>query len=159
MFPIEERVNKIYSKYINIITEQINRYETLMNSFPIGILNEIRAVFTHLARASFLSDGAKEKQIEKAEGHITRAIRDCYKYNCLAIEDKYKEFMSLKAVSEEDRLYVFSLHEKAIDALFLARRMENSIDSYNNSDEIDAKYGEAYQFFDELHNKIRDITN
>ena len=89
----EERVKDIYKNYIEVICPYIIQYELLDNSFPIEIINEIRAVFTHLSKY-YLSDDVltKEKNVTKAESHIKRTILDCYKYICTAYEDKYKAF-------------------------------------------------------------------
>lgn len=152
------RYKDLYSEYLNTVTSMISRYETLTNAFPIGILNELRAILTHLAKAE-LSDGdGKEKQVGKAEGHLTRAIRDCYKYNCMAIDDRYKEFMTLEAVPQDERAKIFSAHEKALDLLLAARKAENSVDSDSQAEDICEKYKLAYNAFDAIYSQIREIS-
>lgn len=62
--------------------------------FPIEILNEIRAIFTHFSRIydESVSDEEISSEIKKAEGHLNRAILDCYKYNCVSLYDFYNQF-------------------------------------------------------------------
>ena len=91
---IKERIKKIYEDYLNLIVPLIEQYEVLENEFPVGVLNEIRALFTHMAKASNTQGKICSKEVGKAEGHITRLLRDCYKYNCVALEKKYREYIS-----------------------------------------------------------------
>lgn len=153
----EEEYKKVYSEYLEVIVPLVSFYESISNSFPIGILNEIRAIFTHIAKSVILeSDKDKKGQIEKAKGHMMRAIRDCYKYNCMAVEEKYKIFMSLSNVSDKVREKAFNLHEKAIDALYIARRMENNPASDAMAEEIHRQYKDAYDIYLTINALIKD---
>lgn len=62
--------------------------------YPVEILNEIRAIFTHFSRTYDESASEEEisSEIKKAEGHLKRAILDCYKYNCVSLYDFYNQF-------------------------------------------------------------------
>ncbi|MCL2747860.1 MAG: hypothetical protein FWE59_04315 [Oscillospiraceae bacterium] len=75
MLSFEERINEIYKKYINVICPYILQYELLDTTFPIEILNEIRAVFTHFAKCH-LSEKAVQK--EKKSIKSGRAYKACY---------------------------------------------------------------------------------
>ncbi len=153
----DEEYKKIYSDYLEVIVPLVSFYESISSSFPIGILNEIRAIFTHIAKSVILeSDEDKKRQIEKISGHMMRAIRDCYKYNCMAIEEKYKIFMSLSNVLDKVREKAFDLHEKAIDALYIARRMENGAASDAKAEEIHGQYKDAYNIFLTINALIKD---
>lgn len=44
-------LQEIYSQYHNSIKIFIGQLEVLQNKFPVEILNEIRAVFSHIAKA------------------------------------------------------------------------------------------------------------
>lgn len=153
----DEEYKKIYSDYLEVIVPLVSFYESISSSFPIGILNEIRAIFTHIAKSVILeSDEDKKRQIEKISGHMMRSIRDCYKYNCMAIEEKYKIFMSLSNVLDKVREKAFDLHEKAIDALYIARRMENGAASDAKAEEIHGQYKDAYNIFLTINALIKD---
>ena len=78
----DEEYKKIYSDYLEVIVPLVSFYESISSSFPIGILNEIRAIFTHIAKSVILeSDEDKKRQIEKISGNMVAAIRGCYMYN------------------------------------------------------------------------------
>jgi len=151
---IEERVRAIYKNYIEVICPYIIQYELLDNTFPSEILNEIRATFTHLSKY-YLSDdnSTKEKNVSKAEGHIKRAILDCYKYICMAYEDKYKEFnrnyrnVDLSLVDNGEFLpKLLEMHKDAIALMLDARRSDLLItsDDETNVDEAYGKYEKAF---------------
>ena len=153
----DEEYKKIYFDYLEVIVPLVSFYESISSSFPIGILNEIRAIFTHIAKSVILeSDEDKKRQIEKISGHMMRAIRDCYKYNCMAIEEKYKIFMSLSNVLDKVREKAFDLHEKAIDALYIARRMENGAASDAKAEGIHGQDKDAYNIFLTINALIKD---
>ena len=46
----DTRLAVIYETYLSIISPFIIQLETLDGEFPVEILNEIRSIFTHLAR-------------------------------------------------------------------------------------------------------------
>lgn len=54
------RIVEIYDAYINTISPFILQLETLGGEFPVEILNEIRAIFTYIARSS-LTDTPSER--------------------------------------------------------------------------------------------------
>ena len=96
-----DEIRGIYSDYRNIIRPYIAFLELFDGEFPVEILNEIRAVFQHLARC-YYNEGTQdavitqddiEKNIQKAKGHIHRALLDCFKYSCLTLFDEYQMFM------------------------------------------------------------------
>lgn len=156
---LEKEYNEIYAQYLSSVVPLIESYEVLSNTFPIGILNEIRAVFTHMAKAAALTGvEQKESQIKKARGHMTRALRDCYKYNCMAMEDQYKDFMSVCDSNVTLKEKVFCMRETALDALFAARKMESSFDSDSKIEEIHCKYREAYNKYSEMYEMIKSYS-
>ena len=63
-------------------------------SFQLKYSGEIRSIFSHFSRA--YDDSLEEEEIaselSKAEGHLKRAILDCYKYACLSLVDSYERF-------------------------------------------------------------------
>jgi hypothetical protein len=134
---IETRAKEIYKEYLNVICPYIVQIELLEGKFPVEILNEIRAVFTHLSKY-YLSDddSIKEKNISKAEGHIKRSILDCYKYICVALDDQYKRFekkyerVDLSLIDNGEFLpKLLETRKNAIDLMMNARESDFSIDS------------------------------
>lgn len=86
---IQDRENEIYRKYQDIIAPYIIELEVRDSEFPIEILNEIRAIFTHLSRYKIQNS---EEDLSAAEGHLKRAMLDCYKYLCISIAISLHQF-------------------------------------------------------------------
>jgi hypothetical protein len=81
----QARVCRLYSDYCGVIKPLIAEIEARSEKIPIPIFNEIRAFNDHIARC-YYNDPSEEyidKQIEKAERHITRIMLDCFK--CLNV--------------------------------------------------------------------------
>ncbi len=154
------RCDKIYQDYLDIVCEQIQRYEALENDFPTGVLNEIRAVFTHFAKMNAKENiDEKVRELDDAERHIKRAIRDCYKYNCIAYENNYKNFHDhfvRSAYTDECLIKIEEEHDKAINNLIVARRAETSVNNDGigvNKKEYD-NYEEAISHFKAMYDLI-----
>lgn len=76
-----EKIVAIYDAYANVIAPFIVQLEALDGEFPVEILNEIRAIFTHISRCSLAeTEVIYQDNIAKAERHVKRAILDCHKY-------------------------------------------------------------------------------
>lgn len=154
---MNERYHTICAKYLSEVCELVSLYETLETTFPLGVLNETRNIFTHLAKAK-TTDNEKEEQTEltNAEGHLKRAIRDGYKYNCLAYEKIYRHFKEEKLFEDSSERTVLSqietLHNKAIDKVLEARSCERKI----KADIIGDEFGFYKQAFDE-YKKMREL--
>jgi len=160
----EERVENIYRKYMHVICPYIVKYELMSNMFPDAILNEIRAVFTHLSKY-YLSDDTlvKERNLQKAEGHIKRSILDCYKYICVAYEDKYTEFekkyrrIDLSFVDNGEFLpQLLEARKNAIALMKDARESDFSIDSDGdkNLNEDYEKYEKAFVAYSSVYSLV-----
>ena len=92
----QEKIANIYKSYLVDIAGFISTLEVLDNEYPIGILNEIRAIFTHLARCYAFSERVDvDSQIIAAERHIKRAKLDCYKYICVSHMDYINRFYQI----------------------------------------------------------------
>lgn len=157
-----DRINKIYNSYLNTICPFIAAYERLENKFPVSILNEVRALTTHLARVS-LSDKESviEDNIAKAERHIKRCILDCYKYLCMAYEHAYKSFenfyknVDLSTVDNGDFLQkLAALRNKSLSALEKAQILELKDDA--DDEKIFNEYESAYNCYADTYNYIND---
>ena len=174
MLTIEERAKDIYKNYIEVICPYIIQYELLDNTFPVEILNEIRAIFTHLAKY-YLSDDilTKEKNISKAEGHIKRSILDCYKYICMAYDDKYEDFnrnyknVDLSLVDNGEFLpKLLETRKDAITLMLDARKSdllitsddETSVDeAYKKYEKAFIKYSLVYELINSSYKKIETL--
>ena len=174
MSTTEERVKDIYKNYIEIICPYIIQCELLDNEFPIEILNEIRAIFTHLSKYYISDDiSIKGKNLSKAESHIKRAILDCYKYLCYAYEDKYKEFeitykkVDLSLIDNGEFLpKVIEGHKEALALMLDARKSDlvinsddetNVDDSYKKYESAFNKYSSVYEFINSSYKKLESL--
>lgn len=174
MLTDEERVENIYRKYIDVICPYILQYELLSNTFPIEILNEIRAVFTHLSKHNLSNDDSvKRKNIQKAEGHIKRAILDCYKYICMAYEDRYAEFdrrykrADLSLVDSGEFLpQLLEARRNAIALMKEARKTDLLINSdaeltqdgsYEKYEKAFVAYSLVYDLIDNSYKKLENV--
>ncbi|MCM1297389.1 MAG: hypothetical protein NC311_17770 [Muribaculaceae bacterium] len=154
---IKEKMENIYSVYLNKINPMIVEYEVLENNFPISVFNEIRAIFIHLAKATFSEAKEKRKEIDKAERHIERLLRDCYKYNCVALEKKYCEYVKRMDLMDVDITPYIIMHEDAIKYLFDARVLEGAVHFEEREKEIYNNYSKAYTIYKQLNIKLLEI--
>jgi hypothetical protein len=160
----EVRIRDIYKTYIDIICPYIIQYETLSNRFPIEILNEIRAVLTHLSKYNLSDDASmKERNLSKAEGHIKRSILDCYKYMCSAYEDEYSKFdkryknTDLSLVDNGEFLSkLLEARNNGKQLLLDARKTDLSVNSDDeaNTGEAYVKYEKAFVAYSSVYELI-----
>lgn len=156
---IQNELRDIYAQYHNSIKIFIGQLEVLQNKFPVEILNEIRAVFSHIAKIYVCED--KEvavKNLAKAKGHIKRAQLDAFKYMCYAYSSYYNSFrdlyknVDLSYVNNGDFIIQLSqLYASAMKKAEEAREIESTTD-----DVIEAYdyYEEAYCGYANLYNLI-----
>lgn len=166
-----DRVNEIHRKYFEIISPFIIQLEVLDGEFPIEILNEIRAVFGHLSKAHLNNEASiVEHNIEKADSHIKRAILDCYKYLCLAYDDKYKEFsnkyinVDLSVVGDGEFLPLLcQKRNNAIQKLSNAKKLEisktNENDLYNAYEDAYNAYADTYNYIEAFYEKLERLKH
>ena len=165
----EDKITELYATYLNVIQPLMLELEILDNAFPVEILNEIRATFSHLAKFS-LSDNEniQSKNLTKAEGHIKRAILDCYKYLCAAYADQVMLFdyryrnVDLSLIEDGkflDRLV--KTERTAKEHIREARRTDLEIDSDDpeHTDNAYALYEYAYLKYVDLYNLLEGVTD
>lgn len=136
--------------YVEDIQPLIINIEELKSEFPSEILNEIRAMYTHLCRAYMAgTDDDVVSNIEKLKTHTKRALLDCYKNSCIVIIDQRKFFfqkykgVDLSLISEGDFLRKeLNAYRQTIDTLKAAKKAEGV---NTNTDKLFALYQEAYQ--------------
>lgn len=80
---------EIYEQYQNLILPYIVELEVRDGEYPVEILNEIRAIFTHLSRYKIYNE---QEEIISAKRHVKRAILDCYKYLCISMAEEISRF-------------------------------------------------------------------
>lgn len=151
LIDLTDDINEIYSQYLNVICPFIVALETDDTEFPIEILNEIRALTTHMARYQLATDDPA-KQVENvklAKRHIKRAILDCFKYSCLSIGLKHRslrdDYKSADLHLIDNGSFLSKLVEKEHDAREkLLKAKEAEIDGNTSTDALYVLYQEAY---------------
>ena len=90
----QTQIANIYNQYREVVFPLVAFIETIDCEFPIEIVNEIRSIFSHFSRTydDSLEENEIATELSKAEGHLKRAILDCYKYACLSLVDFYEKF-------------------------------------------------------------------
>lgn len=154
------RILDIYGTYVCVIAPFIVQLEVLDGEFPVEILNEIRAMFTHISRCYLKEDPEKaEDNITKAERHVKRAILDCHKHLCITYDEQYREFkreyrgVDLSVVNDGKFLTNLTWkREAAVEKLQKAKRRE-VVDG--DGKEVYDLYNEAYNAYSDVYNLIR----
>lgn len=83
--------------YRDTIQPLIINIEQMSLRFPVEILNEIRALYTHLSSAFSAEDAnGVISNIEKMKRHTKRAVLDCFKNSCIIL--LIKEMIFLKNI-------------------------------------------------------------
>lgn len=149
----QQKISDIYAEYKKTVSPLVAFLEANDAEFPIEILNEVRAIFTHFSRIydESVSDEEISSEIKKAEGHLNRAILDCYKYNCVSLYDFYNQFRKeykfadLSCIDNGDFLTHITKNfaeakERLLDAKISERKNKDKEDLY-------AEYEIAFALF------------
>jgi len=155
-------LDSVLRMYIEDINPLIVRYEIGQGEFPTEVLNEIRAIYGHLVRATMAETPDQVVgNINKMRSHSKRALLDCFKCNALMCADNYKGFMSkykdIDLTYLEDGKFlreVDSLYDRAVESLQKAKISETS---NIPEDELFSSYLEAYQQFEFLDERIKSM--
>lgn len=86
---MNNREKNIYEQYQTVIAYFIAELEVRDTEYPVEILNEIRAIFTHLSRYKLQES---EGDLLSAERHVKRATLDCFKYMCISYAEEVTQF-------------------------------------------------------------------
>lgn len=154
-------LDEVFRMYIEDINPFIVRFEVESREFPAEILNEIRAVYGHIARVAMSeTDEQVCRNIEKMKGHSKRALLDCFKYTSIMCSDEYESFMSRygnvdMTFVDEGRFLsdVRSRYKSAKSALQHAKISETT---NMPQEELFELYQNAYQQFEELCNVLKE---
>jgi len=154
---IQQELKDIYLQYHNSIKIFIGQLEVLQNKFPVEILNEIRAVFSHIAKVYVFDDEEiVRSNIEKAKRHIKRAQLDAYKYMCYAYSKFYKEIRDLyklvdlsyvnngEFLADLSATYAEAV-KKAEKARMIEAKAENGIEAYEAYEDSYNEYAKLYK--------------
>lgn len=156
----DTRLIGIYNAYLSVISPFIIQLETLDGEFPVEILNEIRSIFTHLARCFVTDkDSVYEENIAKAERHVKRAILDCFKYLCVAYDEYFRRFskinrnVDLSFVDNGKFLHELNrLHIEAVNNKTFAQKKELTTE---NIEDVFDDYEKAYNSYASIYNLIQ----
>ena len=159
-----DSLNEIFRIYLEDINPFIVQFEILKNEFPIEVQNEIRAIYGHLVRASTAVNREDiERNIEKMRSHTKRALFDCFKYSCILITDKYKEFfvryksVDLTYINEGHFLHDVQEHYHAAkEQLKAAKILELS---NATEDQLVAEYQKAYELFADIEGALKEAES
>ena len=159
----DSRLSAIYETYLSVISPFIIQLEALDGEFPVEILNEIRSIFTHLARCnSTEKEQIYEENIIKAERHVKRAVLDCFKYLCVAYDEYFRRFTKLNRnvdLSFVDNGHFIqklsSLHNNAVHNKTEAQKKELVAE---NIEDVFGDYEKAYNSYAEVYNLIQETT-
>lgn len=166
LMPYKEKIEMLLADYGDSLIPHLVEYEVELSCFPVEVLNEIRAIYAHLYRAS-VSDDDKDigGNIEKALSHSKRASLDCYKYLCVAYDERFHAFFKRynyvnwgksKLLGEIDRIN--SLRGEAVSLLRDAKEMESKEDK-SQITSYDQKYKLAYEKYCELSTEVKKLEH
>lgn len=150
-------MEKIYRQYHNSIKIFIGQLEVLQNRFPVEILNEIRAVFSHIAKVYVAeNEDTAWENVHKAKGHIKRAQLDAYKYLCYGFSKYYTDFRELyknvdlsrvnngEFISRLSDVYASAML-KAQNARMAESKSEDVVESYEKYEAAYYEYASVYK--------------
>jgi len=155
----EEQINQLFSLYKEKVNPLISVYNALENSFPIGVINELRDVFSHLTQ-SFLARDDEEirRHSDKADRHLKRAVVDAFKYTSMAyskVYDDLKETYKHVDLSNVDNGQLLpkltKLNAEAEQLMHNAKMIESNI---HDDETMYAAYEASFNRYAELYTCI-----
>lgn len=158
----QDKISAIYQEYREVVFPLVAFLEVVDSEFPVEILNEIRSIFSHFARAydDASDDAGVSSELAKAGNHLKRAVLDCYKYGCLSLSDFYhtfrKEyrFADLSVIDNGDFLSKITQNfAEGQELLFEAKKSERQD---KHSDELYRKFECAFGKFLKNYNLINE---
>lgn len=161
---------ELLQEYGDVLAPRIIEYEVERCEFPVEVLNEIRAIYAHIYRASVASNNQDiEGNIGKAKSHSKRAVLDCYKYLCVTYDRYYHEFFKRFGYINWDKSHLMdevdAVDKKrtlAVEALKKAKIQESTettseISSIDPNQDYRILYAKAYNEYVELATMIREL--
>ena len=155
----DEQIKQIFTTYKEKVNPLISVYNALENSFPIGVINELRDVFSHLTLSLQVTDTAEvDRHLDKAHRHLKRAVVDAFKYASMAYSKVYDDFKD--AYKYVDLGYVDNgtllpkltkLNTEAEKLMHEAKMVESGV---HDDDKMYAAYEKAFNCYATLYNSI-----
>lgn len=129
-----DTIDELYKAYHNDVKPLLAYVESELEEFPVAILNEIRSLYDHTARAYLCEKAeAKREEIESARRHIVRTMLDCCKVLCaqgeIMLEDFHKNYKRIKLGEVDSGNFLpklTRLHDKAKKLVRSAKEAEKS---------------------------------
>lgn len=158
----EDQINQVFSLYRNKVNPLVAVYNSVTGEFPIGVMNELRDIFSHLVQS--LEDPAKTGiQLDRAQSHCKRAAIDGFKYAAMAYSQVYEDFKA--AYQHVDLSYVndgrllpelTKLSAEAGQLMTDARLIEARV---HDEDEMYEAYEAAFNRYFDLYECIMDAMD
>lgn len=152
----EEQINHLFTLYKEKVNPLISVYNALENSFPIGVINELRDIFSHLTQSLQVADSTEvDHHLSKAHRHLKRAVVDAFKYASMAYSKVYDDFK--ESYKHVDLGYVDNgqllpklakLNSEAEMLMHKAKMIESGI---HDDDEMYAAYEACFNRYAELY--------
>ncbi len=154
-------IAEILNDYHYKLNPLIQSYEVFYKDFPITILNEIRAITSHISKC-YNEEVTTEKideHIGKARNHLKRAILDGYKYNCLAIQDyvtKFKDEHKRVLDLIDNGNFIDSIYSQEVEAQDLFLQAKSAENDCNDVEETYDLFGKTYNKYCDLYKILKD---
>lgn len=165
----KEDLEELLFEYGNVLAPRIVEYEVERCEFPVEVLNEIRAIYAHIYRASVATAGRDAtRNLRKAKSHSKRAVLDCYKYLCVTYDNRYHEFFKkfnyinwTKSELIEDVVAIDKKRKEAVDILRQAKTQESTerFSGVNPPSDYRQQYKRAYCEYVELMKLLTVLEN
>jgi hypothetical protein len=148
-------VAEIYANYRETLKPLIAEIEALNQHFPIAVLNEIRASFDHIARC-YGTNPDINKNIDRAKGHISRAILDSYKTLIVLFHDRIDAFRKQNQHKDWSTVDGGRFNSKFCELRCTAKK--RYIEAKQRQDS-ERNWLEAYQAYRTVNDFIKDSKN
>lgn len=149
----DTKEKELYSIYLEDIIPFVSVIEVNGMEFPAEILNEIKALFTHMARFKVYGEDAEYNNAKK---HIIRVQIYVRKYSCVLDEEYFQSFMNnQKRIGWKKKFVPDEIvkHNTIAKNLFLqAKNRETSYSA--DIDEILSLYTDAFLAYSEMRRLI-----
>jgi hypothetical protein len=152
----ENCLNQMFTLYREKVNSLICVYNSLTGTFPIGVMNELRDVMTHMTQSLLYQEEEKVVQhLYKAQRHLKRAVVDAFKYVSMAYSDEYDAF--LETYKNVDLSYIDNgellpkltrLNSEAEQLMIEAKMIESDI---HEDDQMYAAYERCFNRYSELY--------
>ncbi|WP_300639379.1 hypothetical protein [uncultured Oscillibacter sp.] len=155
----EEQLNQMFSLYHETVNPLISVYNALEGKFPVGVMNELRAAFSHMTQSLLEEDsGEVGRHLDRARRHVKRSAVDAYKYAAQAYSRVYGDFresyrnVDLSSVDNFQFLpRLTRLKTRAGQLIHEAKMVESGV---HTDDEMYDAYEAAFNGYAELYECI-----